>query len=477
MKHHLLIVVTFFVATLTGVSQAPPDTSKVFDLDTYLSWVRAYHPVARQANLLQAQAEAEQLYARGEFDPKFYGNYDRKSFDGKDYYTIGETGLSIPTWYGIDFKVSYNWTDGIFLNPEEELPAAGQAIAGVEIPLAQGLLFDMRRAQVKQANLLQTINEATRRQILNDLLLDAIESYWNWSYAYYQMQVIENALLFAQQRFEITRESYFQGFKPAIDTIESLIQVQIRQIELNDAHIAYRNSTLQLSNFLWYEQLIPLEVTPQLRPGSLTFTPIPDIQQQLELLQANLDILHPDLIVLSLKQEQLAIKERLKLEYLKPKVTLKYNFLADGIDFFEEANNGRSEFGALWLENYKFGINASFPLWMRAARGDLQLVRLEITDNQFKIRQKNLEINNKIEALSQELATTFQQVDTYQAVVANYQRLLDAENEKFRIGESSIFLLNTREQKLIEAQLKLLKLKATYRKLEGKLQWAGGRLS
>jgi outer membrane protein TolC len=130
----------------------------------------------------------------------------------------------------------------------------------------------------------------------------------------------------------------------------------------------------------------------------------------------------------------------------------------------------------LLFENYKFGINASFPLFLRSARGDLELVRLEMTSNQLKINQKQLEILNKVEALGKELEVTFQQVETNQAMVLNYQRLLDAENEKFRVGESSIFLLNTREQKLIEAQLKLLKLKTNYSKLKGKLDWAAGQL-
>jgi hypothetical protein len=50
------------------------------------------------------------------------------------------------------------------------------------------------------------------------------------------------------------------------------------------------------------------------------------------------------------------------------------------------------------------------------------------------------------------------------------------EIEKFRIGESSIFLLNSREQKLMETQLKLAKLQSKYQKLRRKLDWASGQL-
>ncbi len=39
-------------------------------------------------------------------------------------------------------------------------------------------------------------------------------------------------------------------------------------------------------------------------------------------------------------------------------------------------------------------------------------------------------------------------------IVADYQTMLSAEERKFEVGESSVFLINAREQKLIEATLK-----------------------
>ena len=76
------------------------DTSKVFTEMEYLEWVKKYHPVIQQANLLQRVGEAYQLKARGGFDPKYFGDIERKSFDGKTYFTIGDTGLKIPSWMG-----------------------------------------------------------------------------------------------------------------------------------------------------------------------------------------------------------------------------------------------------------------------------------------------------------------------------------------------------------------------------------------
>lgn len=47
-------------------------------------------------------------------------------------------------------------------------------------------------------------------------------------------------------------------------------------------------------------------------------------------------------------------------------------------------------------------------------------------------------------------------------MVENYEKLLAAEERKFSFGESSLFLINTRESKLIEAQLKQYELLTKY---------------
>ena len=56
-----------------------------------------------------------------------------------------------------------------------------------------------------------------------------------------------------------------------------------------------------------------------------------------------------------------------------------------------------------------------------------------------------------------------------ESLIENYKRLLKAEEIKFSNGESSLFLINSRENKLLETQEKFLELKAktikTYFKL------------
>ncbi|NJK83186.1 MAG: TolC family protein [Saprospiraceae bacterium] len=476
MKKLRLVIVLLAVCThLSGQSSDQEEFN--FSLDYFLDEVRQNHPVVRQTNLFAAQAEAVLMESRGGFDPKLYSDFKNKNFDDKNYYNVGEGGVKIPTWVGLEVKAAYNWTNGDFLNPEQRLPTAGQAILGFKMPLLQGMRFDERRAGVQEAKIFQQMNEAERQQVMNDLLLAATETYWNWAYTYAVLSVFENSLNLAQQRFNFTKQSFLLGDKPAIDTLESFIIIQNRQVDLEQAEVDYQNMTLFISNFLWEEDDTPANFVATALPNRLDVSKDNTFAQRLPMLLETPSFV-PELQALLLKQNSLEIKERLKLEMLKPRLDVEYNLLANGLDFGNNNNSNGNENGlnALLLENYKWGVAFSFPLFLRKERGGLNLVRVEQMQTQFKYNNKRLEIQNKADAIVQQINTTYEQILIAESVVGNYQRLLQAENIKFSIGESSIFLLNAREEKLIDAQLKLLKLKAEYLKLEAKLQAALGQL-
>ncbi len=471
----ILILLTGLAAF--GVARSQPiDTASIFTQEEYFQLVMAYHPLVRQANLLTAEAQANLRLARGGFDPKLFADWQQKSFDGKNYFTIGEGGFKVPTWFGLELKGTFSATNGVFLNPENNLPEAGQAVAGVKASLGQGLWIDERRASLQKARILQNANEAERLNATNDILLDAAIAYWDWVKAYNEMLAIERALRTARQRLDGIRESFIQGDLPAVDTLETFIQVQNWEFELNNAQLNYQNTGLAMSNFLWYENDIPLEITNQLRPLRLeeleTQAPLPVLQRFLQ----NLMSTHPQLRFYRFKLEQLEIDRRLAAEMLKPRLDVEYNFLADGFNFNRQVSNDNG-LDNLILQNYKWGINFSFPLFLRKERGKLELTRLKIIDTDFTLMQKQLELSNKVRDAYNAWQNSQEQIALYQDITNNYSTLLEAETIKFELGESSIFLINAREQKLIEAQIKLIKLQADFHKNRNKVDWAAGRLA
>lgn len=468
----LFLITLAFEAT--GQTTNPSDTNLILTEAQYIQLVKTQHPVVRQAFLLRNRAEAEQQKARGAFDPKLFGEVEQKSFDQKNYFTIGEGGLKVASWYGLEFKASYLWSNGVYLNPENKLPAAGQAVVGISANVLQGLLIDERRAALQQAKILQELNETEQRQIINDILLAARKTYWEWFYAYQETLIFENALRFTREQLDAVRESYFQGDKPAIDTLESMIALQNRQVQLNEASLNYQNARLALSNFLWSEENVPLEIQENVLPISQN-----EISTELPQASALTDLLlqqrtHPILQSYSYKLAQLDIDRKLKIDKLKPTLNLEFNLLSNGSDFIYNPDNDPNSFNALFTENYKWGARFQFPLLLRKERAAIELNQVKTLETEYQFNQKQLELENKLKAAFQEQQIIANQIDIQEQMVRNYQRLLEAEREKFQIGESSVFLINSRQQKLVEAELKAVKLQIELQKILASLDWTVG---
>ena len=467
--------VVIFAMLITALIQAQPaDTARVFSQEEFFEWILLYHPVARQAGLLDDEARANMRLARGHFDPELYSDWEQKSFGGEQYFTFGNSGLKVPTWYGLELKAAFNTATGINVDPENNIPTIGQAILGVKATLGQGMIIDQRRAALQQARIFTQSNEAERRLMLNDLLVDAAKAYWDWAAAYNRRMAIARALELAEVRQRGIVESSRQGDLPAIDTLEAFILVQNRQSDLNDADTDYLNSGLDISNFLWWENDTPLEITGRLRPPLLdngdAAIPLPPVETFLDIAALQ----HPLLQFYQLKINSLEIDRRLAAEQLKPRLDVEYNLLANGTNFFYAPNSADNPFSNLFLQNYKWGVHFSMPIFLRKERGKLELTRLKIQDTGLELQQKRLEIANKVRQYYNELDNTRRQLLLLEDMVNNYRRMLDAELTRFALGESSIFLINAREQSLVAAQLKLLKMQADFQKQQVYLAWAAG---
>ncbi len=467
-----------FLLALSIFSFSGNAQSTILPFGEYMQQVRQNHPIGKQAELLESQANANQRVANGNFDPKLFGDYEHKTFDGKNYFRIGEGGVKVPSWFGTEFKAGYNWNNGVFLNPSDNLPTAGQAVLGGKITLLQGLLIDDRRAALKQARIFREMTEVQRQQLFNDVLFEAAKAYWDWSFAYEIFEIQKNALEFSETRLQAVVSSFEQGDKPAIDTLESKIQVQTRQLQLQEAELFFQNTRLLLSNFLWTENEVPLELTKEMSPERLPLDLSVDIPLEVITVQNDLMKFHPDLRSYQLKLSGLEIERRLKAEKLKPKLSVEYNLLAERLDFQngDKISGGENNPALLFQENYKWGIEFSMPLFLRQARGNLQLAEVKMATTNLQLSQKRQEVKNKIEAYLQQMNLTQSQLRTTEEMTENYRLLLAAENVKFRIGESSLFLVNSREQKLIDTQIKQAKLRATFQKIKIGLRQAAGVL-
>ena len=422
-------------------------------LSEYLGYVKNYHPIVKQANLIINNSEAKLLKARGAFDPKIEVDFDKKLFKEKEYYNKLNGAFKIPTWYGVEFKANFEQNEGVFLNPENNVPLDGLYSAGISVALARGFLNNKRMNALKQAKFFLNQAKEDQQILVNQILYDASLSYFNWLKTYNEKRVFASFLNNAKVRFEGTKRAFQEGDKPAIDTLEAGITLNSRRLNLEKANIKLIKSSLELSNFLWLNENTPIELKENIIPDLQTFDAIDKTFNIALFNNENFDIEnHPKIKSLGFKIKSLDVDRRLKRNNLLPKIDFQYNFLSPNGDQINSFNTN----------NYKAGINFSMPVFIRKERGDLKLAKIKLQDKKLENDAIKVVIKNKINAIQQELASFVLQNDFTFKIVRDYDVLLKAEERKFFLGESSLFLVNFREEKYIDSRLKAISLENSF---------------
>ena len=117
-----------------------------------------------------------------------------------------------------------------------------------------------------------------------------------------------------------------------------------------------------------------------------------------------------------------------------------------------------------------------FPLFLRKERGDLMSVKLKIQQSQLELDYKKNEISNKIKMSQNDIQYSNNQLDIFKNNIKNYEALWVAEKRLFDNGESSLFMINSRENTFINARIKLNDYNYKYNKSVLELFYAKGQL-
>ena len=422
--------------------------TKEFTYTEFLGYVKKYHPLVKNANLEINKAQANLMMARGGFDPKIEVDFSKKQFKDKEYYSILNSSFKIPTWYGIEIKAGFDNSEGVYLNPQNTLPNQGLTSLGVTVPIGQGLFINQRMADVRKAKMQMKLSQSERKLQAIAVLYDASLTYFNWKKNFDEVKLYEDYNKNAQTRFKGIRTLIIQGDKPAIDSIEAGIIVKNRLLNLEDSKLKLAKAKLEIANFLWLENNIPLELAEELIPETqLEFT----IQESLrtnDLLNTDFSITnHPKINALQSKIDILNVEKKLKANMLLPKIDVGYSYLAE----------------PSYINNYQFqdskiGLDFYFPLFLRKERGSLKLAKYKVQETEFVLDLEKVQLTNKINAQKLEIASLLIQKDLIKDLVQDNMTMLNSEERLFSFGESSLFLINTRENNLVSAQLSQIAL-------------------
>ncbi|MFC3560364.1 TolC family protein [Pedobacter jamesrossensis] len=461
---------TWIILLLWSVAQvsAAQDTLRLSHPE-FLSIVKKYHPLAFKYRLQNNIAEVEILKARGNFDPIVDAKKGSKTIDGTNYYEQSNAGLVIPTWYGIEVSGSYNYIDGQRLNNSDT--RGGLYQFGLTVPLAKNLIYDKRRAMLEQAKYAQVMTAAEQQLLTNELFRDAENAYWQWVKCYELYLVQQRAVTINQNRLALTLKTFQYGERAAIDTTETLSQLRGFELEKEDAYLQYVKATMDLSVYLWREGQQPFEITKPILPSENITSSDAYGRYAALIVQVNAQPInaHLSLVYYQQKQNILESERKLKWQSFLPKIDFTYNFF--------NKENYQTNFFPLFQNNYQYGLKLEIPIFLRQARADYRQARMKVMQNRLDADLKRQELNAKLNSYTNEVINYRSQINIAQQNIGNYNRLLKAEETKYQNGESSLFLINSRENKLIDAQEKMLELRYKFLKSYNELKFMSASFS
>jgi outer membrane protein TolC len=439
----------YFVLLLLGsFAWGQNQNLKELNYNEFLGYVKKYHPLVKSAQLEINMAQANLMMARGGFDPKIEADFDQKQFKGKEYYSVFNSSFKIPTWYGIEVKAGFDNSEGIFVNPENTLPNQGLTSLGITVPVGQGLFINQRMADLRKAKIQMQLSQAERKLQAIEVLYNASLAYFNWKRNHSEVQLYANYLDNASVRYKGILTLIKNGDKPAIDSVEAGIVVKTRRWNLEEAKLKLAKSKLDLSNYLWLDNTIPLELQDDILPENKLEQTIGETLKINKLITDTIAINnHPKINSLENKLAILEVERKLKANSLLPKMDVGYHYLSEP-NYWNDTN----------FNNYKIGVNFKFPLFLRKERGSLQLAKFKIQDTKLTLDLERIQLKNKITAQQTEIKSIEKQLQLISSLVSGNSQMLQSEERLFSLGESSIFLMNARENNLVSIQLTQLGL-------------------
>ncbi len=469
---HLLIVLLFLFggslfaqnpqSEVTRKTARRIDTSKLtteFTILHVIDQVRKAHPLQEAAKLNSGIGSAYLLSKKGAFDPYLVLNTREKNFGGKQYYQGTESRLSIPTFSPISGEIGFEDWQGSFTNPELNTGSNGQQYVGLNISVLKGLITDQRRTDLRKARLFNEQSQFEQQYMLNQTASEIWSDYIEWYISYQELESLRMGVTLTTQRQLALRELFMSGGCNGMDTLENSIQLNLFKARLKQEELNLFKTRLSMSKHLWNldnssknSVYLPLELNDSTLPTSegLNFLDSA-FAQSLKLNNVLSNV--PYLNILESKVNQKELEVKLKQQDLLPKLDLKFQTLSSGL--------GSTSFD---LNNQRFGVSFASPLFLRKELGNLKLAKFDFRQMQLEYQFKQNETQLKIKSLKYQVQNNRELLKQYNAIAQGYKELYEMEKEKFFNGDGSVFLINTRELRYLDAQIKSIEQEKKYLK-------------
>ncbi|MGQ9801669.1 MAG: TolC family protein [Candidatus Saccharicenans sp.] len=383
--------------------------------------------------------------------------------------------------FGGSFSASlYNYVSDTNRRFQTINPRYGSTLRlNLNLPLLKDFGYRIGRREIVVANYSLEVSEENFQRVLENTIYNVEAAYWNLVYARENLKVRQQSLRLAQELLEKNKIEIEAGTLPPIELLTAESEVSTRQADILEAEAMVRNAEDQLRFIINLPaeradaknvQLVPTD-SPTIEKMEVDYeealnTAImkrPDLQAlrvDLRAREFNLDY----------AENQLLPDLRLQASYWSPGISgdqilyqdnnpytgiiigkipgKKSDALRDALDFK--------------YQNWSVGLTLNLPVSNLLSRSYYAQASLDLKQARLRIKNQEQQLDLEISTAVRAVETNYQRALAYKAARELAQKKLEAEQEKFRVGMSTNYLVLQYQRDLANALTMELKALIDY---------------
>ncbi len=355
-------------------------------------------------------------------------------------------------------------------------------------PILKGFGSTVNKAEIilQRKNFQQSIENL--KASLSQIVLQVIDSYWNYIYAVQFYRVQQESLKLAKDFYEQVRSMVKVGAKPPIDLVEAEAEVARREAELIDAQRAIEDAKEMLkrqTGLEFIEDKLELFEKPSTSPFEY------DLNRLLEIARSH----RPEILSALKEVEKAEINIKVKKNALKPQLDLAISLSSTGIsgDKVKYLNDnpftgiiiGKEEgspYDAIEealraaYNRWQMSLNFSFPVKRKKEISELEAAVSEYYRVKRNLEKVRKDVELEVKQAFREALAAYKKIEANRKARRLAEEKLKAEQVKYSQGLSTNYLVLTYQRDLTNAKIQELKSLIDYNIALYKLKKAIGSL-
>ena len=364
---------------------------------------------------------------------------------------------------------------------------------GFTQPLLNGFGRRANSTQIRIAkNDLKVADSGFRQQVITTIS-QVLNYYWDFLTFSENVRVAEQALAYAQKLLSDNKRQVEIGTLAPIEVVRADSEVAARQQDLivaqtnlqQQAELIKTALTRQVDSEIAAAQLVPQDKLPEPQTDD-----VPPLDDALKLAFAN----RPEIEQTELKFRDQDYTIQARRNSLLPSLSVFATYIASGLsgnqllcppgdtaygpqcvvsgDGFVPSvgvstggvNEALSQTWQGHYPDYSFGLTLSIPIRNRQAQADAARALLERRQLETQLQQYKNNIAQQVRSAEIGVVQAKAQIEAARKAVTLAAQTLDAEQKKFQLGESTVFLVIQAQRDLATAEGNEVKARSTYAK-------------